>query len=281
MDALFSNTYKGRFPFRLGTTSYIFRDTWAFNAEKLGPWLDEIELVLFESGDDALPTAEEVRTLRRLSGEHDFSYNVHLPIDIRLGSADGDVRRRAVESVRRVAALTGGLEPSTFTLHLEFEGDPADAGAAAGWRKRVADSLRRLVDAGLPPEKFSVENLTYPFEIVDDLVRAAGFRVCFDVGHQLLVGGDLRAAYRRNAAVTDIVHLCGIGPKGEHLSLERLPETAAESLMPLLGDFRGTLSLEVFSYENLVTSLTAFDRLWERRGPQTSPQTPGEGGRDR
>lgn len=50
---------KGIFPFRLGTTSYILPDGLVTNVEFLGPLVDDVELVLFESEEVSnLPGAD-------------------------------------------------------------------------------------------------------------------------------------------------------------------------------------------------------------------------------
>ncbi len=58
------------YPFRLATTSYIYKAGWAANVEKLAPCMDEIELVFFESRPDALPDIQEIKALRHLAKQH-------------------------------------------------------------------------------------------------------------------------------------------------------------------------------------------------------------------
>ena len=43
------NSYKGQYPFRLGTTSFIYPAGYADNVTLIGPCVDEIELLFFES----------------------------------------------------------------------------------------------------------------------------------------------------------------------------------------------------------------------------------------
>ena len=45
-----AKSYKGLYPFRLGTTSFIYPDQYVPNVKSVGPFVDEIELLLFESG---------------------------------------------------------------------------------------------------------------------------------------------------------------------------------------------------------------------------------------
>ncbi|MDP3028536.1 MAG: hypothetical protein Q8O04_03405, partial [Deltaproteobacteria bacterium] len=80
--ALFKS-YRGIFPFRLATTSFIYPDRILPNAMRLAPYLDEMELILFESKN--LPDREEISDLSALQDKQGLSYNVHLPLDIFLG----------------------------------------------------------------------------------------------------------------------------------------------------------------------------------------------------
>ena len=60
---------KRGFPFRLATTSYIFPAEILPNIRCLGRYFDEVELVLFESGqEDNLPTPGEIRNGRSCFG---------------------------------------------------------------------------------------------------------------------------------------------------------------------------------------------------------------------
>ena len=41
--------HKSGYPFRLGTTSFIYPAGWAENVARLAPLVDEVELLFFES----------------------------------------------------------------------------------------------------------------------------------------------------------------------------------------------------------------------------------------
>ena len=59
--SLLSKSYKGRFPFTLATTSFIYPDDYVPNVRRLGPYLDEIELLCYESAHlPARGTIEEL-----------------------------------------------------------------------------------------------------------------------------------------------------------------------------------------------------------------------------
>jgi hypothetical protein len=69
-----------------GATSYVLPDHILPNVEYLGPIVDDVELVLFETDEygSNLPGPAEIARLLELAAEHDLSYTVHLPLDLRL-----------------------------------------------------------------------------------------------------------------------------------------------------------------------------------------------------
>ena len=70
-----SKSYKGIFPFSIGTTSFIYPDDYVPNVKKLGPYLENIELLLFESNNtDALPSKQVIRELVSLAKDFNLTY---------------------------------------------------------------------------------------------------------------------------------------------------------------------------------------------------------------
>src|SRR5210317_1315717 len=94
-----TKVYKGLYPFKICTTSFIYPDHYIPNVRMLGPYMDEIELLLFESlGSEVLPSRAVISELCRLAGDFDLSYNVHLPTDISISDRDPAQQQRAVET---------------------------------------------------------------------------------------------------------------------------------------------------------------------------------------
>lgn len=118
-------------PFRLGTSSYILPDEILPNVRYLAGKVRDVELVLFEvdEGQNNLPSPEEVNSLRELASQHDLSYTVHLPLDLRLGS-DGDERKQSIFKAVRTIVATRALEPQAYIVHLD--GSEVREGAAVG-----------------------------------------------------------------------------------------------------------------------------------------------------
>jgi len=257
-------SYKRAYPFKIGTTSFIYPDHIIPNIRKLGPYLDEIELLIFESTPDSLPTGHEIKKIGRLAEEFDLTYNVHLPIDISLSAPDPDLRQAGLETVRQIIDLTMPLSPSTCTLHLPYHGAGTDPQWINKWREVVYQSMQQLVDSGINAEKISIETLTYPLEWIDNIINDFNFSVCIDIGHLLVHGFDMEAVFNKYCRITSIIHLHGIENKKDHLALDKLSTNSADIIMRILKRFGGVVSLEVFSYSNLLSSLNFLENSWRK-----------------
>ena len=257
-----SKSYKGLFPFKICTTSFIYPDMYAPNVTMLGPYLDEIELLLFDSTyEGSLPTAARINELSELFSKFRLTCNVHLPLDISLGDSDIRKRLQAIEAVRHIIRLTAPLTPSTYTVHFTYEEKSRSQKAIGLWRNRVIKSIDEILKEDISPEKFSVENLVeYPFEWVDDIIARTGFHTCIDIGHFIERGEDFESAFYKYISTTDILHIYGVKDHKDHLSLDCLREKEIDSLVNILKDFSGIVSIEVFSFDKLVSSLAVMDQ---------------------
>jgi sugar phosphate isomerase/epimerase len=254
---------KGRFPFRLGTTSYILPAPIVPNIRFLGPYVDEVELVLFESqGEDNLPTQEEIQEMRHLAEELALSYNVHLPTDIFLGSPNLAERGKACATTLKFFRRTLPLEPTGYVLHLDIE-DSCEMGSQVFnlWFERVAASLEAMIAEGLDPRRVAVENLGYPLEWIQSLVETKGMSICLDIGHLLRYGYDLKNNLKAFQPLTSMMHLHGVSDDVDHRGLELISTDDWAVIVEALGNYQGCLSVEVFSLENFRSSLLRLKEL--------------------
>ncbi len=267
MTSSLTKGYKKKFPFRLGTTSYIYPDHIIPNVAKLAPFLDEIELVLFESeGQDNLPDESQRETLRQFSLQHGIHYNVHLPIDLFLGDPSEAIRSKSVSIVRMMIEQTLSLSPSVYTLHFDLRnGEGVEQTDLEAWRLRSILSAQEILECGIEPNRVSIETLGYPFEWIGDIVNQFGFSICLDIGHLLLRGQNLKAYFEKYLRDTSIVHLHGLQDGVDHLGIDRLPESSMELILSYLRNYNGIVSLEVFSIDDLQSSLNVLEEQWARR----------------
>jgi len=254
------------YPFRLGTTSYIIPDDILPNAHYLAGKVRDIELILFEVDDGAsnLPSREVIDELLLIAEEHDLTYTVHLPLDLKLG-ADGSEQDQSLVKARRVIECTSGLNPWAYVLHLDGRSvrTSTEAALIGRWQDQSVRALEIVAGWAGGAAKLAVENLeTYPLDFIQPVLDRIPVSRCVDIGHLWLDGYDpipyLRAALPR----TRVVHMHGIAER-DHRSLAfMLPEKVSEVWKELIcADYQGVLTLEIFSEEDFLSSLEVTDNI--------------------
>jgi sugar phosphate isomerase/epimerase len=261
-SAKLTKSYKGRYPFCLATTSFIYPDTWAANVRHLGPYIDEIELLLLESGAPNYPSKNEIKELAHLADDLALTYNIHLPMDIYLGHKTALKRKRAVDQVRQVIDLTGLLPVSVYEIHAVWSEKSSDQKAIASWQDRTKGSFEKIISGGIPAASLAVETLEdYPLNWLDAVIFDLGLSVCLDFGHLWLAGQNPLSQYHLYQNQTRILHIHGIENSKDHRSLERLKSNQKKIARQILKDFSGVVSLEVFGIDDLISSLFALERI--------------------
>ncbi len=260
-----TKSYKGHFPFKIGTTSFIYPDHYIPNVRMLGPFIDEIELLLFESrGADVLPSETVITELRRMAGEFALSYNVHLPIDISISDADPARQQHAVATMIRVIELVRPLDASALILHVPYNETSYDENIVECWRNRVYQNLVKITSAVEMQDIIAIETLNYPLDLLDDILHDLNLRICLDLGHLMVYDYDLKEVFNKYSFKTSVIHLHGVENDRDHTTLDRLSPRLASTVLGILKRFTGVVSLEVFSFENLNSSLKFLEYHWEK-----------------
>jgi sugar phosphate isomerase/epimerase len=258
-----TKSYKDVYPFKICTTSFIYPDHYIPNVKMLGPYLDEIELLLFESqGIEALPSKTVITELCRLAGEFNLSYNVHLPTDISISDPDPARQQHAVETMMRVMELVRPLDASSLILHVPFGDKSHNGSIAAIWRDRVYQNLEKILSVVENKNIIAVETLDYPLDLLEDIIVDLDLTICLDLGHLMVYGYDLIKVYNKYGFRTGVIHLHGVENSRDHMTLERLSEKLASTVLEVLKRFSGVVSLEVFSFEDLSSSLKFLENHW-------------------
>jgi sugar phosphate isomerase/epimerase len=254
------------YPFRLGTTSYIIPDDILPNARYLANQVRDIELILFEvdDGPNNLPSSEIIRELSTIAQDHDLSYTVHLPLDLKLGE-DGSERDQSLVKARRVIDCTCGLNPWAYVLHLDGKSvrTSTDAELVKRWQDYSVRALEIVSEWAGSADKLAVENLeTYPLGFIQPVLDRVPVNHCVDVGHLWLDGHDpvpyLQAAMPR----TRVIHMHGIAER-DHRSLKFMPEAKVRTVWedPVDANYEGGLTLEIFSEEDFGASFEVIEKI--------------------
>ena len=259
-----NKSHKGKYPFKLGTTSFIYPDHYVPNVKLLGPFVDEIELLLFEAAPvETLLTSKELTDLSALSTELNLTYNIHLPTDISISNPDPVKQQLSIDSHLRIIERVAPLLPTTYTLHVPYDGNLGDRENIKRWQDIVHQNLSKILTRSGVGNRIAVETLDYPFEFIGRIIFDLNLSVCMDLGHMIFHGEDLKAVSEKYIDITSIIHLHGVENSRDHLALDRLPKTALKPVFEILRQFTGSVSLEVFSFKDLAASLSCFERCWK------------------
>ena len=282
--------------FRIGTTSYIIPADILPNVEFLAPWVDDVELVLFETDEygSNLPDGALCKRLNELAAAYDLTYTVHLPLDLRLGDGGQETHISLVKA-RRVIEATREVRPYAYTLHL----DGTSLFVPAPGTSALTPSLPPLVESSLAlwqdnarraleivgswldePERLCVENLErWDPEAFAPVVEALPVSRTIDVGHLWLQQGDPMEHLARWIGRARVIHLHGIAGR-DHASLAHVPAERLDPVVAFLAErFSGVLTLEVFNRADWASSLAALRASLARvsRAPGVSAMPDTEG----
>ncbi len=114
---------------------------------------------------------------------------------------------------------------------------------------------------GMDLGRVVVENLEYPLERITPFAEAFGMGLCLDIGHLLRYGHDLGKQLEAFLSKSTMVHLHGVNDGEDHLALDHIPQPEWNIICRSLQEFRGVVSLEVFSVDDLIPSLPRIQKL--------------------
>lgn len=254
---------KKKYPFRIGTSSYIIPADIIPNIEYLKDKVDDVEIVLFESDEMSnLPSDEDICRLKEIAVHDDLTYSIHLPLDVYIGSHDRAVRQRSLDKCRRVVELTEVLKPSAYVMHAEAGPDMNVATFSRPEKERFAQHVHESLDEffssrSLHPSSCCVETLNYPISILDDVIAATGVSVTLDIGHLELYGYSVEDHLRSYLDRARVFHLHGICDGKDHRGLEHMRPEILDMVMKVLRnnpDKSRVVTIEIFSEKDFLSS---------------------------
>lgn len=259
--------FKGNYPFRIGCTSYVIPDDILPNVTFMSDTVDDIELVLFESGKwSNLPDSTVVTSMQHIADTKDITFSIHFPIDCPAGGKNPDMRERFLSVAIEIMRLTASLPVSGYLLHFEGLEDENDPEEVKRWLEAIDYFCQQFVEkSGCDPKLLCVENLGYLPRLHVGIVEKYRLSYCVDIGHLWLYRQDWRHYLNQVIDKTRIIHLHGVEGTTDHRSLEfNTQKMKLQQLMPILKKYTGVVTLEVFSEKATFSSLTTFEELWRK-----------------
>jgi sugar phosphate isomerase/epimerase len=260
---------KRKYPFRIGTTSYIIPDEIIPNVRFLGELVDDIELVLFEvdDGQNNLPDQAAIKELCRLANQHNLTYTVHLPLDLRLAGEDGKQHRSLIKA-HKVIECTSSLNPWAYVLHLDGREEMEKGGSdwKDGWNEQAEKSLKIVAKLVGDETLLAVENLDhYPPNFWDEVLSRSNASRCIDIGHLWKDHHDPLDFLKKHIQRTRVMHMHGIEGQ-DHKSLVHIPQQELERVLGLItkANYGGVITLEVFNEEDFSSSMHSLEEVFTR-----------------
>ena len=145
---------------RLGATSFLLHETYVPAVRFAAERCDDVALLLVEPGErnEYLATPGEIAEIGRIIAGERATLHVHLPTDADFDTWEG--ARSMIGKIRRVAELTGPLDPHSFVLHVDFPSLHGTGGEpSAEQQEWTAEALREIAACLPAPERLAVENL--------------------------------------------------------------------------------------------------------------------------
>lgn len=253
------------FPFRLGTSSYIIPADILPNVRYLAGKVRDVELILFEVQDASnLPDPAQIAELRDLAAEHDLTYTVHLPLDLRLGQ-HGSPRHVSLDKARKVIECTRALDPWAYVLHLDGRTvlGTGSSEKTRRWQDQAVQALELAAGWAGDVRKLAVENLEgYPLDFHQAVLERIDVSRTVDVGHLWLDGHDPVEFLRQALPRTRVIHIHGVAER-DHQSLAHVPPEKLRAVLDelLRANYTGVFTLEIFSEEDFLSSLAAIEKV--------------------
>jgi len=257
-------------PWRLGAPSFVYPAGWLENVERLGPEVDDVEILFFEADTaSSFPNTAELRGLLQAKKRHQLTYTLHTPLSASLASESAARRAEGIAQVCRALEIAQPLQPERVVVHVylgDHEGDtpPSDLDA---WRARAADSLHTLLRTQrVAASNLCVECLDYDFALIAPVVAALDLRIALDVGHLMRDGRDAVEAFRTYGSRIRAIQWHGTDPSGrDHRSLAHIEHEKIRTFVRglLISRFREVLTLEVFRPNDWESSRALLER-WTR-----------------
>jgi sugar phosphate isomerase/epimerase len=261
-----SQSSEKKYPFILGTTSYIIQADIVTNVQYLSKYVEDVELVLFETEQITnIPSSDEIQQLREIHDRTGIGYTVHFPIDNKAGSSESDERIAFSDSAKKLIDLTLPLSPRAWILHLEGIKPEASNEEVDAWKNYTRAIIEELTEKVKINSDIAIENLGYPWYWHLDNAAQAGTSLCCDIGHLCLYfKGDWKTHFEIMLPHTSVIHLHGVSGENDHISLKYHDRDQISNFFEIIKktDYKGVITLEIFSERELFESLKIVDEIW-------------------
>ncbi|MCB4205292.1 hypothetical protein LF845_10015 [Deferribacterales bacterium Es71-Z0220] len=214
----------------IGTTSFIIHDSRVVNVKYLQNKVDIVQLLYLDSFNHYdLPDETEIEQL--IEAKQELKYYIHMPIDLDLG------KERDWDRLIFFAEKLSFLKPERLIVH------PVN-------NKIFFDYLEKFL-AKFPATLVENINEVHFF----DKVKTKGADICFDVGHAVLKGIDIKEFINTYSSTIKAYHLHGVKDGKDHLSVRYLDKKLLKYLFDFASENDVDIIIEIFGKKDFFDSI--------------------------
>jgi len=147
---------------------------------------------------DTIPgilTPEKIDELVNIKKKENISYSVHLPLwAMEPATFSSRIREGSIQAFVDCIELTQPLDPLCWVIHptgaltVEFMNMDLPEFAMGiviqQFRNHAENALKEVLkQTNIHPRKLAVENIEFPFEAIEPVIKEHNLGICFDTGH--------------------------------------------------------------------------------------------------
>jgi len=262
-------SYKNRFPFKIGTTSFILPvkdESVVANVVYLKDSFDLVQLLFFgkEYLDEVMST-RIIRDLKAIKDESGLRFTVHLPSDLELLKPSDDHMEESLGIIEKIMMETEILDVDGYVLHVDklVKGSPG-----VELDREHFNLFHKALDAisvrlGNSANNILIENTSYDLTFFSSLIVRSKCSVCMDAGHISLYNHDYGRFIEVFHRKIRQVHLHGVSNGRDHQALTGLDVVAAGLFGHFLKEYTGSVIIEVYNLKDLVKSGEYIERFFK------------------
>jgi sugar phosphate isomerase/epimerase len=262
------DTFKNKFPFKLGTTSYILsekEDNLMANIRFLMGRFDMIQLLFM--GRDHLHEVMSPYIIKRLEearGKSGVLLTVHLPADLDLLNPDADAARGSIGVIERIISSTRSLDVRGYVLHVDrFINGSGRADPGEGGVLTFRSLLEMLADRlGGDSNNVYIENTTYDLVPFREAMAGLPFPVCMDAGHLFFFKQDYEGFIDAFGGRVMQIHLHGFRNGKDHAAVSELGHQEMIRIVDFQTKSPRPMILEVFNRDDLEKSARHLEKYF-------------------